>query len=400
MITFRSLIKRVVKRITKVFTGIVPKDRKLILFSAWFGEDYIDNSKYLFEYMLRHDNTYKLFWYTKNKELFISLKAKGIPVLYANSLHTIWLQCRAIMFVATVQTSDFNYFFYNKCFFLDLGHGFPGKPVGVTLGKDWTDWFHYCREGIQFFETTASKFAADRLHEWYEVDYDNCIFSNKPRIDVFFDKEMRTGINTNVDSIKGNHRLISYLPTHRDCGKKEIDINSNFDLDAIQKLCEESNSIFLIKKHFYHKNEVTDLKKYPNIFDLTGKKVDTQVLLAETDVLITDFSSCFNDYLILDRPIIFYAFDYDDYIANERDYYWKYDKIKAGYTAKTKQEFVEALSAVTKDWDDTVHKKERQKMRRVYFDDDVEVGSSREKLSKVIDMIIQGTYVPYNWDEK
>ena len=173
MITIRQFIKGIVKPMTKWFAGIVPKDKKLILFSAWFGEDYIDNSKYLFEYMLKHNSTYKIFWYTKNKELYNSLNEKGIPVLYANSIRTIWLHCRAIMFVSTVQMSDFNYFFLNKCLFVDLGHSFPGKPVGVTLGKDWADWFHYCRKGIDFYETTASKFAADRLHDWYEVEYDN-----------------------------------------------------------------------------------------------------------------------------------------------------------------------------------------------------------------------------------
>lgn len=400
MIILKQLFKRFIKPITKWFAGIVPKNKKLILFSAWFGEDYIDNSKYLFEYMLKHNNTYQLFWYTKNKELYNSLKDKGIPVLYANSIRAIWLQCRAIMFVATVQTSDFNYFFYNKCFFIDLGHGFPGKPVGVTLGKDWTDWFHYCRKGIKFFETTASKFAADRLHDWYEVDYKNCIFSNKPRIDVFYDKEMREGINLNVETIKGNRRLISYLPTHRDCGKTKIDIDHNFDLETIQRLCEESNSVFLIKKHFYHRNEKTDLSKYPNIFDLTGEKVDTQVLLAQTDVLITDFSSCFNDFLVLDRPIIFYAFDYESYLKNERDYYWKYDRISAGYTTKSKEQFNEALSSVVKDWEDTLHKEGRKEMRKVYFDEDVEVGTSRKKLSRVIDELIQGTYIPFDWNNK
>ena len=65
---------------------------------------------------------------------------------------------------------------------------------------------------------------------------------------------MREGINLNVETIKGNRRLISYLPTHRDCGKTKIDIDQNFDLETIQRLCEESNSVFLIKKHFYHRN--------------------------------------------------------------------------------------------------------------------------------------------------
>jgi CDP-glycerol glycerophosphotransferase (TagB/SpsB family) len=397
MVTVKVIIKRIVKPITKWFAGIVPKDKKLILFSAWFGMEYKDNTKFLFEYMLKNYN-YKVFWYTKNKELYKSLKEKGIPVLFSNNLRTVWLQCRAIMLVATVQTSDFNYFFYNKCFFFDIGHGFPGKPVGLALGKDWAEWFYYCRKGIEFYQTASSKFVLEKVSEWYDVDKDHYIYSNKPRIDILFDEELRQGINTKIDKIKNRKRLITYLPTHRSIGKKEMDITKIFDLKILQLFCEQTNSVFVIKKHFYHKNEVTELYQYPNIFDVTQDDIDTEVLLAQTDVLITDFSSCFIDYLTLDRPIVFYAYDYDDYMANERDYYWKYDMINGGYTAKNKNDLIRSLYSLSEDWNDSNHIEGRREMKRLYFDDGIEMGTSRQRLSKAIDDIIQGNYKPHDWN--
>lgn len=119
--------------------------------------------------------------------------------------------------------------------------------------------------------------------------------------------------------------------------------------------------------------------------------------MSQTDVLVTDFSSCYNDFLALNRPIIFYAFDYEDYLIHDRDYYWKYDKINAGYTCKSKDEFTNALMNVSKDFQDTLHQSGRLQMREIYFDHEVEMGTTREKLTSLIGQLIDGTYTPYDW---
>ncbi len=392
--TYRSVLKSIV--------GVIPKNKRLILFSAWFGEKYSDNSKFLFDYM-RENSCYTVYWYTKNRSLYEELTKKHIPVLYAKSWKAIWYQCRAIMCVSTVQTSDFNCLFLNNCYYLDLGHGFPGKPTGLmqpTVNKNWVKWFQFTKKGLRYYETAASYFTVVYTGPCYDVQPDHFVFSNKPRIDVLFDKELRKGFNASIDKIKSNKRLITYLPTHRSCGKKVMDISKIFDLNSLQLFCEQTDSVFLIKKHFYHNSESTDLIKYPNIFDVTSEEIDTEVLLAQSDVLVTDFSSCFIDFLALNRPILFYAYDYDDYMANERDYYWKYDMIDGGYTSKDYRDFLLSLFELSKDWKDTIHNNGRLEMRRMYFDDDVEMGTSREKLCHVIDQMINGSYEPYDWSTK
>ena len=56
----------------KKLTGLVPKDKNLILFSAWFGEKYADSSMYLFEYFLKNSQ-YTVYWFSKNRELYEDL---------------------------------------------------------------------------------------------------------------------------------------------------------------------------------------------------------------------------------------------------------------------------------------------------------------------------------------
>ena len=392
--TYRSFLK--------VIVGCVPKNKNLLLFSAWFGKKYTDNTRYLFEYM-QHHSAKKVYWYTKDENLYRELIAQNIPVVYSKTLKGVWYQCRAILLVSTVQTNDFNWLLLSKCIYLDLGHGFPGKPVGLLMPKakgKWTKWFKYSKYNIDFYETASSRFVVDYISPCYDVKPDHFIFSNKPRIDVLFNEDLRKGINSKIDKVKSSKRLITYLPTHRSSGRKEMDLSKIFDLKQLQLFCEQTNSVFVIKKHFFHRAEQSDLIMYPNIFDFTQDDLDTQVLLAQTDILVTDFSSCFIDFLALDKPIVFYAYDYDDYMANERDYYWKYDMVNGGYTAKTYREFLLALFELSKDWSDSKHKDGRLEMRRFYFDDEVEMGTSREKLCKIIDQLIKGTYVPFDWSSR
>ncbi len=385
----------------KLLMLLVPKDKKLILFSAWFGKRYCENSMYEFEYCLKNSH-FKCFWYAKDKRLYKDLKNKGIPVVYANSLKGVWYQVRAKMLVSAVQFSDFNQFLLAGCIYLDLDHGYPGKPVTLDITDKYsasTKWYYQCRSHVDFYKIMASKFSKNILSEQLDVDSNHCIFCNMPRVDVLFDLELQKGKNTQISEIKKNNKIISYLPTHRSSGKKKMDMNNILDLKSIQEICEKQNAFFVIKKHFYHKNEIDNIV-FPNIIDITHENIDTQVLLAQTDILVTDFSSCFVDYLPTDRPIIFFAKDYDEYMAKERDYYWKYDLIHAGYTTKTTEDFLSALAAVTTDWKDSSHTDGRKEMREVYFDPEVEMGTTREKLMGIMEQLIEGTYVPYDWSKK
>lgn len=402
LLIIKSALGDVRRWVMKTLVGLIPKDKNLILFSAWFGEKYADSSMYLFEYMIEH-GAYKLFWYTKNFQLYKSLRMKNIPVVYSKTMRAKWYQSRAIMLLSSVQTYDYNPFYLNRCIFFDLDHGFPGKPVGLaqpTVTKQWKKDYYYRKKGLSFYQTAASRFAADMQCAFYDLDYSHQIFANKPRIDVLFDKNLQKGKNIIVDHIKNGRRAIVYLPTHRACGNKHINLLEVLDLPSIQRVCEDNNTVFIIKKHFYHREEIEDLSRYSHIFDITREDIDTQVLLSQTDILITDFSSCFNDFLALNRPIVFYAYDYDEYLKNERDYYWKYEKIDAGYTAKDKSKLNDVLIELSRDWSDKEHLEGRIKMRRVYFDDDVEMGTSREKLCGIIGQLINGTYIPFDWNTK
>src|SRR5699024_1307753 len=79
----------------------------------------------------------------------------------------------------------------------------------------------------------------------------------------------------------------------------------------IESLNKQTHYQVLLKVHpFIYKKAVGNkkLKKY-----LVEDTFDTNELLSIVDLLVTDYSSIFFDYLVTDKPIIFYTHDYKAY---------------------------------------------------------------------------------------
>lgn len=393
--------RRLVIVLFKVLLTFLIKDKKLILFSAWFGEKYSDSSKFEFEYLLNNSD-YKVYWVSSKKELYNELKNKGIPVLYSKSIKGWWMQARAIMLVSSVQLVDFNNYLYRNCIFFDLDHGFSLKQVGFAIpesDKRWKSYQMLLRRGMQYWMSAPTEWSKDMIKKCYSIDANHIVKCNKPRTDVLFDKKLQEGININIDKIKNGRKAIVWMPTHRSCGKNRINISQLVDLDQLQQICEENDIVFIVKKHFYHKNESEDFSLYPNIFDVTNLDVDSTVILAQADALISDYSASYIEYLALDRPILLYTYDKDEFLKSERDLFIKLEDNTAGEIILTKENLLKSIGRICSDWYDSKFAEGRFKARSLYFDTNVPVGKYRENVKSIIDELIKGTYVP-NWADE
>jgi CDP-glycerol glycerophosphotransferase len=52
------------------------------------------------------------------------------------------------------------------------------------------------------------------------------------------------------------------------------------------------------------------------------------------NILISDYSGIYIDYLLTNQPIIFAPFDYDEYISHETKLYYNYDDVTPGPKCK------------------------------------------------------------------
>ena len=386
-------------QIVKWIIRLIPKEKNLILFSAWFGQKYLDSSMYMYEYLLSN-NQFSVFWFTRNKEIYMHCIKENKPVVYANTIKGVWKQIRAEMLVSSVQISDFNNWFMAKCIYFDLGHGFPIKSSGFEqpeVTKRYISYFKFVTKDIKYYMDASSFVTMNICRRAWNIDSDHIVFCNKARTDVFFDNDLREGKNVIIETFLKTskaRKTIVYMPTHRSCGVVNMNMNQLLDLKSIQDLCIKNNAIFLIKKHFYHREEKEDFSNYSNIFDITNEFIDPQVLLYQADILISDYSAAYIDYLLLDRPILFYAYDLENFLTSERDLYFKFEDNNAGYKPKNACELVNCLSEICSSWDDQKHYKGRKELRLRYFDSDVPVGNAREDVAKIIEHMLLGEYTP------
>lgn len=394
----KYIIRFILVAICKLVLTFIPKDKELILFTSWFGKKYGDSTRYMFEYLLNKER-HKPVWVTSDSMLYESLKANSLPVVYSYSLKGIWYQIRAKMLVSSIQTADYNYLFLRNCVFFDLDHGFalkqagfkiPGTPkINILFSK-------FLRLGMEYWMSASTPFGKGTVMNGYDIKPERIVRCNKPRTDVLFDKELQKGKNAIIDELKKDKKAIVWMPTHRSCGEKPIEISKIVDLNKLQAICERNNIVFIIKKHFYHSKERENLDQYPNIFDVTNEDVDSQVILAQADALVSDYSASFIEYLILDRPILLYAYDKEDYLCNERVLDIPYEKITAGEIVITQEEFFNGIERIASDWYDTQFAAGRHDACKLYFDENAKPGFFREEVATIIDKLLHNQYTP-NW---
>lgn len=374
----------------------VPKNENLFLFTAWFGEKYADNTMFFYEYLLK-DSKYQVIWTTKNKDVYQKLQAEKKPVVMSNSIKGIWTQIRAKVIFSTIQLADYNHLFLSNCIFVDLDHGMPFKMAGYT--NHHTNDYMYkhemlVRHFIRYYMSATSYCCAKMMEYQYRINMDDMILAGRIRHQLFFDKRMREGLNPNIEELKKKYKIISYLPTHRSCGAVPINVKDIFDLDYINKICKENDYIFLIKKHFYHRKEER-IQGYSNIMDMTGEDVDTQMLLYQSDALVSDYSSAFIDYLLLERPIILYMYDAKYFLEQERGFFIPFDDLGLDCVYE-RNDFNKLIFNVICGCKEFAEK--ARQCKSIFYDKSITGDTNIEDNLKIIESLISNTYKS-NWEK-
>ena len=349
----------------------IKRNNTLWLFGAWMGHKFSDNSKALFLYLLNNAKGKKIYWIAKDNKTYEELKRLEYPVLKSNSIKGIYYQIKAgVVFYCTGE-GDLNSRLISGATHFNLWHGVGGgKKIGFDAGWYDSPYDKACfRLRRKIYNKTYFVCTSEEMKMVFKSAFrlkDNqFIMAGQPRNDMFFDQDYR--ISSFDTSLFSGKRVILYLPTHRLEGNMKINCSELFDLEQLNMFCERNNCIFLIKKHFYHKNENEDLKSFSNIMDWTQlPNIDTNELLMIADYLISDYSSVTADYLLLNRPIFYYCFDLNRYLEMDRDMYWSYDEITPGRKSKTFDDLLQSMKRVIVDGIDD-YSDERERVLSMFY---------------------------------
>jgi len=369
-----------------MFSYFVPKNETLWLFGCWFGDKYCDNSKYLFEYVLSNFKGLKVYWVTKNKKVYEELNKQGKPVLYYKNFKTIWIILRAKVFVMTSGLEDFIYYFMinNKTLRIQLWHGVGNKRIGYNSAKTNIRFLKIKKLFLPFLINyrysiviSTSDLMKDRFITSFGLQKNASPITGYPRNDIFY-KQKQT---------KHNNYKILYAPTHRKYNDNKYNsyIPTKEILDKINSFSQKYNILFYIKLHYYDEGKISK-KCYENVKIINSDPFfDIQKKLSEIDLLITDYSSIYFDFLLLDRPVIFSAFDLDEYTKNDQGMYESFESVAAGYIAKNWDEILEWILKLKENPD--LYKKERKQIRDRFHK--YQDGKSCERVFQEIKKLIE-----------
>lgn len=340
-------IKKSIYKFSELYLSMLNKrDPNLWLFGSWFGNKFADNSKYLYLYCVK--NGFNAVWVTKSTEIYKQLNAENLPVVLKDTNEEIDLCKKAGKIIYSTGIRDVDDIYTGNAVLINLWHGIPLKKImyddqitgnSRSLKNNIYEKLVKLPNNNSYVFSTSAKIS-EIYKSAFRTDDKHIIEIGQVRNDCFFDGSLKRRAYADTPY----KYLISYLPTHRNEGKTKIEDHVIFDLPRLETFCKKNDCLFLIKKHFYHNKEYTDLSDYPHIVDLTTRNdLDTQELMYNTDILITDYSSCYIDYLLLNRPIVFYCFDYEHYLKADREMYFPYDDVTPGAHAKSFDELLPAL---------------------------------------------------------
>lgn len=325
---------------------LIPRNKNIWVFGAWYGKRYSDNSKHLFEYVGKTNPGIKTIWITKNKVVKDYLIRQGQISYMAYSLQGAYYCLRAkYVFVSSVK-KDVNELFINGAKTIQLWHGNPIKKIGLDDQYSLSRSFFYQSLVRKIFPmayefnydhvVSSAPSSTKNLASAFDLPENRILETGCPRNDVFFSEEIAP-INKKIKKKHFGCKIIYYLPTFRSAKKPQslLDLE-DYNENVLQKFLETENLVFVTKGHFTVKPHNKYDIENDRIYHIPDEAlVDINFLLKDADILITDYSSVYFDFLLLQRPIIFAAFDLEDYISESREMYFDYKNIVAGPIAKS-----------------------------------------------------------------
>lgn len=331
----------------------MPTKENWVFVESFFGKSYSDSPKYLYEYLYdTYGDKYKYIWCLNKR----AKEMKGHPpICKRHSLRYVYYTSRAKYFICnTRQPAWFKK--RENVVFLETWHGTPLKKLAFDLddihavSQDHKKLF-YRQSRVWNYLISANRFSTEVFERAFCYPRENIIEVGYPRNDILYsDRADQIAREVKAEfGIPEDKRVILYAPTWRDnqfYGKAKYKFTLAMDLERMRREFG-GDSVLLLRTHYY----------IADILDLTGLEDfvyngstynDVSRLYLASDICITDYSSVFFDYANLRRPMLFFAYDYEDYKGEIRGMYFDMNKELPGPILQTNDELVDALHNIDK----------------------------------------------------
>jgi CDP-glycerol glycerophosphotransferase (TagB/SpsB family) len=307
------------KRLAMLFFKLLPLQNRIIFKSRG---DCSDNSRELYDYMMsvHLDKKYKMVWAVDDVESFEKIKRQNTTFIEAEPKSIL----SKLRFHYNLATAKYLFSSYSRIgvrlnkgeVHVNLWHGTgPKNPSFMDIGTDF-DYVLYSSDYFMDGYINSLSCKKEQLLPLGNIRND-LLFKESDALEKLLDKKY--------------NKVVMWMPTFRKNKGGHVDFNKDIiytfgipiatdleDLERINNYFRDENMLLIIKIHPAQDMTGINLHTMPHILFLTneqlyGKNIQIYELLSKMDALLTDFSSVYVDYLLLNRPIGFTVNDANEY---------------------------------------------------------------------------------------
>ena len=370
-------------------TRLVPRDRRLIVFFGRDGGRFLDNCKHLFARASeRTDLGIRPVFLAADAFLQARLADAGGQSLVASRPLALWKWLRAGTIV--VDNVDWlhgvRFAASRGARMVQLWHGIPLKKVQLSrvaernTRKPWWE-----RSLFQMFLVlvgrrtrmdwmlSTSRFVTEHAFRSSFL-YDRVSHAGYPRNDVLLGEGTalsEIGVDPVACEAIAKYRahsprgqVVLFAPTFREALDDPF-VSGRIDLRELASATHRQGALLLVKLHPIMQGRVRMPDQQTGMV-FVAPDSDAYPLLRAVDVLVTDYSSIFFDYLLLDRPVVFLCHDLANYLADERPMYFDYSEMTPGPKVTTVEALALELAEIASGND--VWKDARERVRSLVFE--------------------------------
>lgn len=340
-----------------------------------FNHTLAGNERAVFDF-IKNDASIKKIILTRSR--YVDVDGSNVVVVPLNSLEGQYYLLRSrVIFIKHTPTRNITYSLSSDLHcFINLWHGIPLKRIGAASLDQQSKLKNLYEEHKKCTAVIASS-KIDQMamaSAFYPLTYNDVWVTGLPRNDYivcnddYLPEDMKIEERSIRQMLQGR-RLVFYAPTFRNGQHDSYYHFSMNEKNQLKSLFDEHNCVLGIREHLADKassysEELKDIgalnlsdKRFPNI----------EIIYRCTDLLITDYSSCFIDFMLTGKPLMSFAYDYDHYISAERGLFYDMPKVFPGPICKSFKSLIHSLVFTLAENTESTNEK-YQYSRSVFFD--------------------------------
>jgi len=305
----------------------IPRDHRLVVMGSP-SERFADNTAHLFLYLSdRPDGTISPVWISGSRTIVRRLRAHG----YAAELRWSWSGIRACIkagtYVYSAYRSDINRWFSSHATNVCLWHGIPIKRImrdlldSAPVPGGWARIRRSGQEPAPDRLLSSTRYVTRHCFvRAFGIPENRCWEIGYPRNDHLLNspREPHPALihrSDELDRLQTADLVVGMFLTWRD--DSAFDIADPGLVNRLASVCAEHGALLVYKAHY----NVTPADVNHELCMHLPPEVDLNAYLGFCDILITDYSSVALDFLLLDRPILFYMPDLERYLSKRGFYF-------------------------------------------------------------------------------